>query len=61
MDREIWKEFEKQKMARMILEKIDNSTINKLFETITPQIIEEISKNEDFDFHSSSIFKIARD
>ena len=52
------KEFEKQKMARMILEKIDNNTINKLFETITPQIIEEISKNEDFDFHSSSILKL---
>jgi digeranylgeranylglycerophospholipid reductase len=52
------KEFEKQLLARKILERIDNNTINKLFETITPEIIHEISENDDFDFHTGSIVKL---
>jgi len=52
------KEFEKQLLARKILERIDNSTINKLFESITPEIIKEISEKEDFDFHAGSIVKL---
>lgn len=52
------KEFERQVIVRKILQKIDNNTINKLFESITPKMIEEISKNEDFDFHASSIVKL---
>ena len=52
------KEFERQIIARKVLQKIDNNTINKLFESITPKIIEEISKNDDFDFHASSIVKL---
>ena len=32
------KEFEKQVFARKILERLDNKTINKLFESITPEI-----------------------
>ena len=52
------KEFEKQVFARKILERIDNNTINKLFETITPEIIEDISEKDDFDFHTSSIVKL---
>ena len=52
------KEFEKQLFARKILERIDNQTINKLFESITPEIINEISEKEDFDFHTSSIIKL---
>lgn len=51
-------EFEKQKMMRKILERIDNITINKLFDSITPEIIKEISEKEDFDFHTSSILKL---
>ncbi|NIQ07853.1 MAG: hypothetical protein GWO20_19685 [Candidatus Korarchaeota archaeon] len=51
-------EFEKQTFARKILEKVDNNTINKLFDEITPQTIQEISENEDFDFHTSSIVKL---
>ena len=52
------KEFERQSLARKILERMDNNTIDKLFETITPEIIKEISEREDFDFHTSSIIKL---
>ncbi len=52
------KEFEKQLFARKILERLDNNTINKLFESITPEIIKEISEKDDFDFHTGSIVKL---
>lgn len=52
------KEFEKQLFARKILERLDNGTINKLFESITPEITKEISEKEDFDFHTGSIVKL---
>ena len=52
------KEFEKQIIARKILQRIDNQTINKLFESITPEITNEISDKEDFDFHTSSIIRL---
>ncbi len=52
------KEFEKQMLARKMLERIDNKTINKLFESITPEIIKEISEKDDFDFHTGSIVKL---
>ncbi len=51
-------EFEKQLLARKVLERIDNDTINKLFESITPEITKEISEKEDFDFHTGSIVKL---
>ena len=38
------KEFEKQILARKILSRIDNKTVNKLFSLITPEIINDISK-----------------
>jgi len=52
------KEFEKQLLARKILERIDNNTINKLFESVTPEITKEISEKDDFDFHTGSIIKL---
>ncbi|MFB5612275.1 MAG: NAD(P)/FAD-dependent oxidoreductase [Nitrosarchaeum sp.] len=52
------KEFEKQLFARKILERLDNNTINKLFEAVTPEITKEISEKEDFDFHTGSIVKL---
>jgi len=52
------KEFEKQLLARKMLERLDNNTINKLFETITPEIIKDISEKDDFDFHTGSIIKL---
>ncbi len=51
-------EFEKQIFARKILERLDNSTINKLFESVTPEMVKEISEKEDFDFHTGSIVKL---
>lgn len=52
------KEFEKQSFARKLLERIDNQTINKLFESITPEILKDISEKDDFDFHTGSIVKL---
>ena len=52
------KEFEKQLLARKILERLDNPTIDKLFDSVTPEILKEISNNDDFDFHTSSIIKL---
>jgi len=52
------KEFEKQLLARKILERLDNETIDKLFDSITPEILNEISSKDDFDFHTSSIIKL---
>ena len=52
------KEFEKQRLARKILERIDNNTIDKIFDTITPDILSEISDKDDFDFHVASIVKL---
>ena len=52
------KEFEKQNLARKILGILDNYTVNKLFNSITPEIEEDISNKEDFDFHTSSILRL---
>jgi geranylgeranyl reductase family protein len=52
------KEFEKQSLARKVLERIDNETMNQLFDSITPEIIKEISEKDDFDFHTGSIIKL---
>lgn len=52
------KEFEKQLFARKILERLDNNTVNKLFDSITPEITKEIAEKEDFDFHTGSIVKL---
>ena len=52
------KEFEKQLLARKILERLDNDAINKLFDSVTPEILKEISNKDDFDFHTSSIIKL---
>ena len=52
------KEFEKQLFARKLLERLDNNTINKLFESVTPEITKEISEKDDFDFHTGSIIKL---
>lgn len=52
------KEFEKQLFARRMLERLDNRTIDRLFSTITPEMMADISSNEDFDFHTSALIKL---
>ncbi|MGQ0606521.1 MAG: NAD(P)/FAD-dependent oxidoreductase [Candidatus Nitrosotenuis sp.] len=52
------KEFEKQLFARKMLERLDNTTIDKIFSAITPEMISDISDNDDFDFHTSAIVKM---
>ena len=52
------KEFEKQRLARKILERVDNKTIDTIFDTITPKITDEISNKDDFDFHATAIVKL---
>ena len=52
------KEFGKQLFARKILDRLDNNKINKLFELITPEIVQEISDKGNFDFHTKSIFRL---
>jgi len=52
------REFDKQLLARKLLERLDNESINKLFNSVTPEILNEVSEGEDFDFHTSSIIKL---
>ena len=52
------KEFDRQLLARKILERVDNDTINSLLGSVTPEIINEISQKDDFDFHTGSIIKL---
>ncbi|TBR24680.1 MAG: NAD(P)/FAD-dependent oxidoreductase [Candidatus Nitrosotenuis sp.] len=52
------KEFERQLFARKMLERLDNKSIDTLFDAITPEIISDMSDNDDFDFHTSAIIKM---
>lgn len=52
------KEFDNMLLARKLLERLDNKTINKIFDSITPQVIEEVSRVESFDFHVNALIKL---
>lgn len=52
------REFERQVLARNVLEGLDNKAVNALFGAVTPKVIGEISGNDDFDFHASSIARL---
>ena len=52
------KEFEHMLLARSLLERLDNKSIDSIFESITPKILDEISKEGSFDFHTTSVAKI---
>ena len=51
------REFERQLLARKILERIDNKTITKMINSITPDVVNAMNE-DDFDFHTSAILKI---
>lgn len=52
------KEFEHMLLARTLLERLDNKTIDNLFSSITPEVLNEISKEGSFDFHTISVAKL---
>ncbi|MFM8659171.1 MAG: geranylgeranyl reductase family protein [Candidatus Nitrosotenuis sp.] len=52
------KEFEKQLFARKMLERLDNKTIDTIFSAITPEMLKDMSDNDDFDFHTTAIVKM---
>jgi len=52
------KEFEQMLLARSLLERLDNKTIDCLFESITPQVLDEISREGSFDFHTTAVAKL---
>ncbi len=52
------KEFEKQLYARKMLERFDNRTVDRIFSSVTPQMLSDISENESFDFHTTALVKL---
>ncbi|HEU5220966.1 MAG TPA: NAD(P)/FAD-dependent oxidoreductase [Candidatus Nitrosotalea sp.] len=52
------KEFENMLLARSLLERLDNKSIDGIFDSITPKIVDEISKEGSFDFHTTSVAKL---
>jgi digeranylgeranylglycerophospholipid reductase len=52
------KEFENMLLARSLLERLDNRSIDGIFESITPKMLNEISKEGSFDFHTTSVAKL---
>ena len=51
-------EFQNMLVARKLFERFDNRTIDKMFESVTPGILDEISKEGTFDFHTVSLAKL---
>lgn len=51
-------EFGRQLKTRRIAEGLDNATINKLFGAVTPEIVQELSSGDEFDFHAGSILRL---
>lgn len=51
-------EFDRMLLARRLLERMDNRAIDDLIRAIPTEIIQEVSANGDFDFHSTALAKI---
>ena len=56
--RRFGREFERQRKARRLLERLDNDAIDRLFDGITPEAVREMSQRDDFDFHAASIIRL---
>ena len=52
------KEFEAQSTARKVLERLDNTAIDSLFDSIRPDTLKRITHDGDFDFHTGAILTL---
>lgn len=50
-----WKEFNSMLLARKVLERLDNKSIDSIFSSISKMAIRQVSNFSDFDFHSSAL------
>ena len=50
-----WKEFNSMLLARRVLERLDNKSIDLIFSSISKVAISQVSNFSDFDFHSSAL------
>ena len=50
-----WKEFNSMLLARKVLERLDNKSIDSIFSSISKMAISQVSNFSDFDFHSSAL------
>ena len=50
-----WKEFNSMMLARKVLERLDNKSIDSIFSSISKMAISQVSNFSDFDFHSSAL------
>jgi digeranylgeranylglycerophospholipid reductase len=51
-------EFDKMLLARRILERVDNKTLDELFLSVSGSKLQEISRGGEFDFHTAALTKI---
>ncbi|MDE1724496.1 MAG: NAD(P)/FAD-dependent oxidoreductase [Thaumarchaeota archaeon] len=52
------KEFENMLLARSLLERLDNQSIDSICQSVTPKMLDEISAEGSFDFHAISVAKM---
>jgi flavin-dependent dehydrogenase len=50
-----WKEFNAMLLARRVLERLDNKSIDSIFSSLSRRAINDVSNFSDFDFHSSAL------
>lgn len=51
-------EFERQLLARRVLERLDNAAIDGLFGSVTPEAAAAASEGGDFDFHAGAVVRL---
>jgi ribosome-associated toxin RatA of RatAB toxin-antitoxin module len=49
------KEFNSMLIARKVLERLDNKSIDEIFSSLSRKEIKDVSNFSDFDFHSSAL------